>query len=129
LQWVTADCGAILEQDKKDVERLGVGPHLSHAAIYNGVVYLSGVVSPGKSVRQQTKNVLQGIDKLLKQSGTDKSKILTATVRLTDIRDYDEMNSVWDKWVSPGNTPVRVCVEEKLSMLDFFVAIAVIAAQ
>jgi enamine deaminase RidA (YjgF/YER057c/UK114 family) len=129
LQWVTADCGAILEQDKKDVERLGVGPHLSHAAIYNGVVYLSGVVSPGKSVRQQTKNVLQGIDKLLKQSGTDKSKILTATVRLTDIRDYDEMNSVWDKWVSPGNTPARVCVEEKLSMLDFFVAIAVIAAQ
>lgn len=113
----------------KEVERIGVGPHLSHAAIYNGVVYLSGVVSPGKSVQEQTKNVLQGIDKQLKQAGTDKSKILSATVRLTDIRDYDAMNSVWDKWVSPGNTPARVCVEEKLSMLDFSVAIAVIAAQ
>jgi enamine deaminase RidA (YjgF/YER057c/UK114 family) len=124
-----ADCGAILEQGMKEVERIGVGPHLSHAAIYNGVVYLSGVVSPGKSVQEQTKNVLQGIDKQLKQAGTDKSKILSATVRLTDIRDYDAMNSVWDGWVSPGNTPARVCVEEKLSMLDFSVAIAVIAAQ
>ena len=113
----------------KDVERIGVGPHLSNAAIYNGVVYLSGVVSPGKTVREQTENVLKGVDKLLKQSGSDKSKILWATVRLTDIRDYDEMNSVWDKWVSPGNTPARACVEEKLSKLDFYVAIAVIAAQ
>ena len=119
----------ILGQDTNHVERLGVGPHLSHAAIHNGIVYLSGVVSPGKSVKQQTTNVLKGIDKLLKQSGTDKSKILTATVRLTDIRDYDAMNGVWDTWVSPGNAPARVCVEEKLSMLDFFVAIAVVAAQ
>ncbi len=113
----------------KDIERIGIGPHLSHAVIHNGVVHLSGVVSPGKSVAEQTKNVLQGIDKLLKLSDSDKSKILSATVLLTDIRNFDEMNSVWDKWVSPGNAPARACVEVKLSMLDFSVAIAVIAAQ
>jgi enamine deaminase RidA (YjgF/YER057c/UK114 family) len=112
-----------------NVERIEVGPHLSHAVIHNGVVYLSGVVSPGDSVRAQTKNVLRGIDKFLKRSGSDKSKILSATVWLTDMRKFDEMNSVWDQWVSPGNAPARVCVEAKLSMLDFAVAIAVIAAQ
>jgi enamine deaminase RidA (YjgF/YER057c/UK114 family) len=113
----------------KDVERIGVGPFLSHAVIHNGIVHLSGVVSPGKSVAQQTKNVLQGIDKLLKSSGSDKSKILSATVLLTDMRNFDEMNSVWDKWVSPGNAPARACVQVKLSFLDFEVAIMVIAAQ
>ena len=113
----------------KDIERIEVGPHLSHAVIRNGVVYLSGVVSPGKSVAQQTKNVLRGIDKLLQRSQSDKSKILSATVLLTDMRNFDEMNRVWDKWVSPGNAPARACVEVKLSMLDFAVAIIVIAAQ
>ena len=113
----------------KDIERIEVGSRLSHAVVHNGLVYLSGVVSPGKGIGQQTKNVLRGIDKLLKRANTDKSKILSATVWLADMRHYDEMNSVWDKWVSPGNSPARVCVQAKLSMLDFDVAIGVIAAQ
>ncbi len=112
-----------------DVQRLEVGPHLSHTVIHNGVVYLSGVVSPGKSVAEQTKNVLKGVDKLLKSAGSDKSRILFATVLLTDMRNFDAMNRVWDKWVSPGNAPARACVQVKLSMLDFEVAIMVIAAQ
>jgi enamine deaminase RidA (YjgF/YER057c/UK114 family) len=111
------------------LQRIEPGPILSHAVIHNGIVYLSGVVSPGKSVREQTKNVLHGIDTLLARAGTDKSRILTATVRLSDIRQFDEMNSVWDKWVVPGHAPARACVEEKLSLLGFAVAIAVTAAQ
>jgi enamine deaminase RidA (YjgF/YER057c/UK114 family) len=113
----------------KYIERIRIGPYLSHAVIHNGVVYLSGLVSPGKSVAEQTKNVLRGIDKLLKRSDSDKSKILSATVLLTDMRKFDEMNSVWDKWVLPGSAPARACVEVKLAMLDFAVEIAVMAAQ
>jgi enamine deaminase RidA (YjgF/YER057c/UK114 family) len=112
-----------------DVTRTGVGPSLAHATIHNGVVHLSGVVSAGKSVAEQTKNVLKGVDKLLLGAGTDKSKILFATVLLTDMRNFEAMNQVWDQWVSPGNAPARACVQVKLSMLDFEVAIMVIAAR
>lgn len=112
-----------------NIRRIEPGTTLSHAAIHNGIVYLSGVVSPGKSVRQQTKNVLHGIDDLLARAGTDKSRILSAIVSLSDMRKFDEMNSVWDQWVVAGQAPARACVEEKLSLLDFEVAITVVAAQ
>jgi enamine deaminase RidA (YjgF/YER057c/UK114 family) len=113
----------------KAIERIEVGPRLSHAVIHNGVVYLTSVVSPGKTVEEQTKNVLKGVEKVLKRSGSDKTKILSATVYLRDMRHFDEMNSAWDKWVSPGNPPARACVESKLSIPGFDVAISVVAAQ
>jgi len=111
------------------IERIESGPRFSHVVIHNGVVYVSGVVSPGATVRQQTRNALRGIDDVLKRAGTDKSKILSATIWLTDMGKFDEMNSAWDKWVSPGNAPVRVCVEAKLALPGFEVEIQVIAAR
>jgi enamine deaminase RidA (YjgF/YER057c/UK114 family) len=111
------------------IERIECGPRFSHAVIHNDLVYLSGVVSPGKTVRQQTKNILQGIDEVLQRAGSDKSRILSATVWLTDLSTFDEMNAVWDKWVSPGNAPARVCVEAKLAAPGFGVEIQVIAAR
>ena len=111
-----------------DIERIESGSRVSHAVIHNGVVYVGGVLSSGASVREQTKNVLQGIDATLKRAGTDKSKLLAATVWLTDIGTFDEMNSVWDAWVSPGHAPARACVEAKLIKPGYRVEISVIAA-
>lgn len=111
------------------VERIGVGPHLSHVAIHAGIVHVSGVVSPGSSVREQTRNVLTGIEELLRGAHSDKSRILSATVWLIDMRHFEEMDGVWAAWVSAGNAPARECIEAKLSLLDFSVAIAVTAAQ
>ena len=67
-------------------------------------------------------------DELLEKAGTDKSKLLSATIWLSDIGDFDEMNSVWDAWVSPGNAPARACVESALAAPQFNVEIGVIAA-
>jgi enamine deaminase RidA (YjgF/YER057c/UK114 family) len=111
------------------VKRLESGPRLSHIVVHKDIVYLSGIVSPGKTVRQQTRNVLEGVDTWLQMAGTDKSKILSATIWMTDLSKFDEMNSVWDKWVSPGNAPARVCVEAKLALPGFFVEIQVTAAR
>jgi enamine deaminase RidA (YjgF/YER057c/UK114 family) len=111
------------------IERIETNHRMSHAVIHNDLIYVSGVVSQGASVQQQTKNVLQGIDATLKRAGSDKSKILSATVWLTDMRKFDEMNSVWDAWVSPGHAPARACVEAKLAIPGFDVEIAVIAAR
>jgi len=110
------------------IERIESGTRVSHAVIHNGVVYVAGVLSTGKTVKEQTKNVLKGVDATLKRAGTDKSKLLSATVWLTDMSTFDEMNSVWDAWVSKGNPPARACVEAKLVKPGHRVEIAVIAA-
>ena len=114
------------------IERLQVGPRMSQAVIHNGVVYLAGQVAgdaPGRSVAEQTRNILQRIDALLAAAGTDKSKMLSARVWLADLRRLDEMNEVWLGWVSPGDTPTRVVVEAKLAAPEYTVEIAVIAAR
>jgi enamine deaminase RidA (YjgF/YER057c/UK114 family) len=114
------------------IERLETGPRMSQAVIHNGLVYLAGQVASdakGASVHEQTKNILQRIDALLAAAGTDKSKMLSVTVWLADIRKFDEMNGVWDKWVPAGATPARACVEAKLATTDYAVEIGVIAAR
>jgi enamine deaminase RidA (YjgF/YER057c/UK114 family) len=114
------------------IERLEIGPRMSQAVIHNGVVYLAGQVADdavGASVATQTESILKKIDTLLKAAGSDKSKLLSARVWLTDMRKFDEMNKVWDGWVVAGQTPTRVCVEAKLAKPEYTVEIAVIAAR
>ena len=114
------------------IERHETSQRMSQIVIHNDTVYLAGQVAfdaPGGSVADQTKDVLKRIDNLLSQAGTDKSKLLSATIWLTDINSFDEMNSVWDAWVSPGNQPARACVESALAAPQFNVEIGVIAAK
>ena len=68
------------------------------------------------------------IDALLSEAGTDKSKLISATIWLSDMSSFNEMNEVWDAWVTPGDTPARACVESKLAAPQFTVEIGVIAA-
>lgn len=113
------------------IERKKVGPRLSQAVVHGDTVYLAGIVAdhPIPDVAAQTGQILDQIDRLLAECGTDKSKLLTATIWLTDIRNFDEMNSVWDKWVVPGQTPARACVESRLAQTKYLVEIRVVAAR
>lgn len=113
------------------ITRRHVGPRMSQSVSHGGVVHLAGQVgenAAGGSVADQTRDILKRIDELLAEAGTDKSKILSANVWLTDIGTFAEMNSVWDAWVAPGNTPARACVEAKLASPDFTVEIMLTAA-
>jgi enamine deaminase RidA (YjgF/YER057c/UK114 family) len=80
-------------------------------------------------VAKQTQEVLSIIDSHLAKAGSDKSKLLSATIYLTDIKTFGEMNGVWDGWVSPGNTPARATVEVKLAAPQYNVEIMVTAAR
>ena len=114
------------------IQRIKPGPRMSGAVVHGNTVYLAGQVaqeSAGKSVTEQTKEILSIIDNLLAEAGTDKSKILMANIWITDMGTFQEMNAVWDAWVSPGNTPARATVEAKLATPAFKVEIAVIAAK
>jgi enamine deaminase RidA (YjgF/YER057c/UK114 family) len=114
------------------IKRLHVGPRMSQAVIHGGVVYLAGQVAQdakGKPVAEQTKDILAAIDGLLKEAGTDKSKLLAAQIWLTDMTTFADMNSVWDAWVSPGNTPARATVQSPaLAAPGYDVEIMVTAA-
>ena len=115
-----------------NIERHETGPRMSKAVIHGDTVYLAGIVadSPkGKSVAEQTKNILSQIDGFLALAGTDKTKLLSANIWITDMANFAEMNSVWDSWVSPGNTPARATVEAKLASPDYKVEIMVVAAR
>ncbi len=113
------------------ITRYRTGDRMSQAVVHNGVCYTAGQVAAdakGASVEEQTRNILDRLDALLAEAGTDKSKLLSATIWLSDISTFNEMNAVWDAWVSPGNTPARACVESKLAAPHFTVEIGVIAA-
>ena len=114
------------------IERHEVGPRMSKAVVHGDTVYLAGVVAQGakgKSVSEQTKDVLATIDKYLGQAGTNKSKLLSANIWITDMASFTEMNGVWDAWVAPGNTPARATVEARLAAPDYKVEIMVVAAK
>ncbi|MBV9735532.1 MAG: RidA family protein [Acidisphaera sp.] len=115
-----------------DIKRLQTGARMSQAVIHGDTVYLAGQVAlnaQGASMTEQTQDVLKSIDKLLAEAGSDKSRMLSATIWITDMARFAEMNAVWDAWVSAGNTPCRACVEAKLAAPQFCVEIAVVAAR
>ena len=114
------------------IERHETGPRMSKAVIHGDTIYLAGIVadSPkGKSVAEQTKNILSQIDGFLALAGTDKTRLLSANIWINDMANFAEMNRVWDSWVSPGNTPARATVEAKLASPDYKVEIMVVAAR
>ena len=113
------------------IKRIQVGDRMSQAVVYNGSVTTAGVVAqtaPGGSFAEQTSDILTRIDGLLAEAGTDKSKLLSGMIWLTDMSGFAEMNSVWDAWVTPGATPVRARVEAKLAAPQYNVEIQVTAA-
>ena len=114
------------------IQRIEPGARMSAAVVHGNTVYLAGQVArnaAGRSVTEQTKDILSIIDGLLAQAGTDKSKLLSTNIYITDMKNFAEMNAVWDKWVSPGNTPARATVEAKLAAPDYLVEIMVVAAK
>jgi enamine deaminase RidA (YjgF/YER057c/UK114 family) len=114
-----------------NIKRIKAGSRMSQAVVHNGTVYLAGQVAddPDADVAGQTRQILSKIDGLLGQAGTDKSKLLSANVWLSDISTFDEMNAVWDEWVTPGQPPARACVESRLARPQYKVEIMVIAAR
>ena len=114
------------------IQRIKPGPRMSGAVVHGDTVYLAGQVAQsaaGKSVAEQTRDILSIIDGLLAEAGTDKSKLLSAQIWLADIAKFSEMNEVWDAWLAPGSAPARATVESKLAAPDFTVEIMVIAAR
>ncbi|HLW37577.1 MAG TPA: RidA family protein [Candidatus Eremiobacteraceae bacterium] len=113
------------------IQRINPGRRLSQAVLHRDTVYVAGIVADDTSadVVGQTSQILAKLERLLAEAGTDKSRLLSATVWLADAGSYDEMNSVWDAWVPTGAAPARACVESKLAKSEYRVEVAAIAAR
>ena len=111
------------------IKRLHTNARMSQSVIANGFVFLAGQVATDttKDVAGQTAEILAKIDALLAESGTDKTKIVQATIWLADHKTFAEMNEIWDAWAPEGHAPARACVESALAFPPYTVEIGVIA--
>ena len=111
------------------IQRHGTTRRYSDSVVHNGTVYLVEVPSNlDGDITAQTTNLLAGIERLLEQAGSDRSKLLMVTIYLADMADYDALNAVWDAWVPEGHAPTRACVQARLANPGFRVEMAVTAA-
>lgn len=110
------------------IERIDTGPRMSKIVKHDGVAYLCGQVGDGDTVADQTRDCLSRVDALLHKAGSSREHILQATIWLADMKDFADMNAVWDAWVSEGFAPARACGEAKLARETLKVEIIIIAA-
>lgn len=113
-----------------DILRLHVAARYSEAAVFNGVVYLAGMVPECEAtdIRSQTVDVLRQIDLRLAEAGSDKTRILRTQIYLQDITDIAAMNEVWDAWVVAGSAPPRATVQAALAQPAYLIEVVVTAA-
>ena len=114
-----------------EIKRLHVGKRLSEVTIHNGTVYLAGQIAGDNTldIVGQTREELGSSDRLLAAAGSDKTRILSTQIFITDMANFPAMNTVWDTWVVPGATPPRATVEARLADPACLVEIVVVAAQ
>ncbi|AFQ51082.1 RidA family protein [Burkholderia cepacia] len=113
-----------------EIKRSHVGKRLSEAAIHQGVIYLAGQVPSdvAQDMSGQTRQVLASVDALLAEHGSDKSRILSCQIFLSDMSQVARMNEVWDAWVTPGQTPPRATVGAQLASPEKLIEIVIVAA-
>ena len=115
-----------------EIKRYGVSARSARAVVFNGMVFLSGVVPgdnpPAVDIRVQAQMVLDKIDQQLAEAGATRAGLLQTTVYLRDINDFEGFNEVWNAWVVPGCTPARTAVMAAQSRQNNLCEVTVIAA-
>ncbi len=113
------------------IARMHTNQRMSQLVIHGDTVYLAGQVADDRaaSITIQTQQVLDKIDALLAEAGSDKSKILSAQVWISNIGHFAAMNEVWDAWLPEGSAPARACIEARLASPDLLVEVGIVAAK
>ena len=113
-----------------EIKRFEGTGRMSRVVVHNSTVYLCGQTCGDKeTVKEQTQVVLEKIENLLNEYGSDKNHILSTTIYLRDIKDFAAMNEVWDAWVEDGYQPARACVEARMARPELLVEMSVVAAK
>ncbi|MGX9416226.1 RidA family protein [Vibrio sp. RC27] len=113
------------------IDRIETKQRMSRIVKHNGTIYLCGQVCKDaeQGIKEQTETMLDKVDELLLAAGSDRKHILSATIYIKDMKDFSEMNNVWDNWVPEGYAPARACVQASMAREALLVEISVIAAE
>jgi enamine deaminase RidA (YjgF/YER057c/UK114 family) len=112
-----------------DIQRIDFRKRIHMAVVHQGTVWLTGQVgTAGKSAAEQMKEILQKVEGLLAEAGSNKTRILTTTLILADMTDYSSVNEVWDQWVDHDNAPARSTLQAPLASNGLLVELIVVAA-
>lgn len=113
------------------IERIETKQRMSRIVKHNGVIYLCGQVCADatQGITEQTQTMLDKVDLLLAQAGSDREHILSATIYIKTMDDFAQMNAVWDNWLPQGFAPARACVAASMAREALLVEISVVAAQ
>lgn len=114
-----------------DIQRIAGNPRMSMATVHAGTCYLSGQVAidnRGGPAEAQVAEVLDRIDNLLAQCGSDRSRLLSVQVFIADLADMAGLNAAWDNWLPSGCAPARTTIQTTLASDAYRIEIAVIAA-
>lgn len=113
------------------IERIETKQRMSRIVKHNGTIYLCGQVCADatKGITEQTQTMLDKVDALLEQAGSDRKHMLSATIYIKDMQYFAEMNAVWDAWVPEGYAPARACVTANMAREALLVEISVVAAE
>ena len=112
------------------IDRIEVGDRMSKIVKHNGTIYLCGQVAKNitAGITEQTQTMLEKVETLLAEAGSSREHILSATIYLCNMEDFNAMNDVWDAWILKGHPPVRACVEARLAKPEMLVEISIVAA-
>jgi enamine deaminase RidA (YjgF/YER057c/UK114 family) len=111
------------------IERFDKGTRMSRIVVHGETIYLCGQVGSGDNITEQTEDMLSRVDTLLAQVDSSKSKILSATLWISNMDNFTEMNAVWDNWIDPENPPARACGEARLARESLLVEVIITAAK
>ena len=114
-----------------NIQRLVTKQRMSRIVIHQDTIYLCGQVCADakQGIEQQTQTMLDKVEQLLIDAGSDKQHMLSATLYIKDMQDFSAMNTVWDNWVPEGYAPARACVQASMARPELLVEISVVAAQ
>ncbi len=113
------------------IERINTNERLSAIVKHQGTVYLAGQLTDddSKDLTYQTNSMLDKVDKLLKEAGSNRSSILSAIIYLKNMDDYAAFNLIWNSWLPEGTAPTRTCVRADMARENILVEVSVIAAE
>ena len=112
------------------IERFETDRRMSQIVKAGNTLHIAGQLAyerAGQDSAAQMEEILGRLDRLLGQYGADRKALVSATVWLEDIGDYDAINAVWDAWVPDGHAPARACIQAKLAMTGYRVEVAGVA--
>ena len=112
------------------ITRLHTNERSSKIVIHNQTIYLTGQVAKDRNsdITTQTEQVIEKIEALLEEAGSNKNKMLSVQIWLSNIAHFSAMNLVWNQWIDEGNQPARATIEARLASPELLVEVGIIAA-